>query len=57
MLASVIANANRSKRAKPYTPQQFIPKWDSKAPAEQRPEMSGEEMLRAAKRITRTMGG
>lgn len=57
MLASVIANVNRSKRSKPFKADQFIPQWDDKAPPERRQEMSGEEMLRAVKRYNRTMGG
>jgi hypothetical protein len=57
MLASIIANSNRAKRAKPYTAEQFIPKWDAGARPERKPEMNGEEMLRAVKRYNRTMGG
>ena len=57
MLSSVIANVNRSKRSKPLKPEQFMPKWDSKARPERRPEMSGEEMLRAVKRAHRALGG
>lgn len=57
MLASVIANSNRTKASKPYKAEQFIPKWDPNAYPERRPEMSGEDMLRAVKRINKTMGG
>jgi hypothetical protein len=57
MLATVIANANRAKRTRPYKADQFMPKWDAKAPAERKQEMSGEDMLRAVKRLNRTMGG
>lgn len=57
MLASVIANSNRSKSSKPYRADQFIPKWDKNAPAERRPEMSPEEMIRAVKRANKAMGG
>lgn len=57
MLAAVIANANRSKNAKPYRAEQFIPKWDADARPEVRPEMSGEDMLRAVKRINKQLGG
>lgn len=57
MLASVIANVNRAKRTKPYRAEQFIPKWDADARPERRPEMSGEDMLRAVRRYNRRMGG
>jgi hypothetical protein len=57
MLASVIANSNRTKRSKPYKADQFIPKWDVNARPEQRPEMSPDEMLRAVKRAHKMMGG
>lgn len=57
MLASVVANAQRSKRGRPYKPEQFIPKWDPKAAADRRPEMTGEEMLRAVRRANKAMGG
>jgi hypothetical protein len=56
-LCSVIANANRSKRQKPFTPKQFMPKWDPKALPEQRQEMTGEEMLRAVRRANKALGG
>jgi hypothetical protein len=51
-LMSVLANVNRSRRQRPYTAEQFMPQWDAEAPKQRRPEMSGEEMLRAAKRMT-----
>lgn len=54
---SVLANVNRGKRQRPYTAQQFMPKWDPEAPPERKPEMSGEEMLEAVKGYQRTMGG
>lgn len=57
MLASVIANANRTKSTKPYRADQFIPKWDAGAHPERRPEMTGEDMLRAVKRINKRLGG
>lgn len=57
MLCSVIANANRGKRSKPFEAKQFMPKWDPDAPPERRPELSGEEMLRAVKRAHKALGG
>jgi len=57
MLAAVIANSNRSKRAKPYRAEQFIPRWDSDARPERRPEMTGQEMLKAVKKINKAIGG
>lgn len=56
-LAAVVANVNRSKRQRPYRPEQFIPKWDPEAPPERRPQMSGDEMLRAVKGINASMQG
>lgn len=55
MLQATIANVNRSKRTRPYQTQQFLPRW-GKAPEAQGP-MSGEDMLRAVKKINRTLGG
>lgn len=54
---ALLANVNRAKRIRPYTAQQFMPKWDPEAPPERRPEMSGEEMLQAVKGYQRTMSG
>lgn len=56
-LMSVLANVNRSKRTRPYTTEQFMPKWDGSAPPERKAEMSGEEILRAVKGYQRTMAG
>ena len=57
MLASVIANVNRTKSQRPYRAEQFIPKWDRDAPPERTPEMDGRDMLRAVKRAHKAMGG
>lgn len=54
---AVLANVNRRKGAKPYTAEQFIPRWDPEAPRQRRPEMSGQEMLQAVKSINKRMGG
>lgn len=54
---AVLANVNRRKGAKPYTADQFIPRWDREAPPERKPEMSGDEMLRAVKSINKRLGG
>lgn len=56
-LMSVIANANRSKSQRPYSAEQFMPKWDPEALPDRRPEMDGEQMLRAVKRMHRGMAG
>ena len=56
MLASVIANVNRSKKQRPYTAEQFMPKWERRRQVNTG-EMSGEDMLRAVKRIHKAMGG
>lgn len=55
MLAATFANSNRTKRQKPYTADQFMPKWEAKAEASR--EMDGEEMLRAVRGINKAMGG
>lgn len=58
MLQSTLANVNREKKVKPYTFEQFMPGWGKSAEDAERPrEMDPREMLRAAKRITRGMGG
>jgi hypothetical protein len=57
MLSSVIANAQRSKRTKPFEPKQFLPKWDPNAPPERRPEMSGQDMLSAVRKANKALGG
>lgn len=57
MLCSVIANSNRGKSSRPFTPAQFVPKWDPKALPERQPEMTGEDMLRAVKRAHKALGG
>ncbi len=56
MLASVFANANRSKKRRPFKPEDFIPKWDNPA-RWQRAEQSDEDMLRVVRRLNRAMGG
>lgn len=56
MLASVIANVNRSKKQRPYQAEQFMPKWERRQTV-RTGEMSGEDMLRAVKRIHKAMGG
>ena len=56
-LMSVIANVNRGKSQRPYRAEQFLPRWDPEAPAEHRPEMDGEQILRAVKRAQRRMTG
>jgi hypothetical protein len=57
MLASVVANVNRGRSQRPYSAEQFMPKWDKDARPDRRPEMSAEDMLRAVKRAHKAMGG
>jgi hypothetical protein len=57
MLASVIANVNRSKGQRPFKADQFKPKWERRKPVQQGEAMDGESMLRAVKRIHKAMGG
>jgi len=57
MLQATIANVNRSKRERPYKAEQFAPKWERRQPVDGNGEMSGEDMLRAVKRIHKAMGG
>lgn len=38
ILASVIANCNRSEKQAPYSPEQFMPKWDAEPEQPQTPE-------------------
>jgi len=54
MLQATLANVNRSKRQRPYKPDQFKAEWGVVKP--QGP-MSGEDMLAAVKRINAGMGG
>jgi hypothetical protein len=54
MLQATIANVNRGKGAKPYTAEQFLPRWGLSKPAG---PMTGEDMLRAVKRANKAMGG
>jgi hypothetical protein len=55
MLQATIANVNRSKKTRPYKAEQFVPEWGSGSRSSA--PMSGEDMLRAVKRINRGMGG
>lgn len=58
MLQSTIANVNRERKVKPYTPEQFLPGWGRPEGDAARPrEMDPHEMLQAVKRINRGMGG
>lgn len=54
---AIIANVNRGKRQKPFTPDQFRPKWDPDARPERRPAMDGQEILRTVKRVNKSLGG
>jgi hypothetical protein len=56
MLASVIANVNRSKKQRPYPAEQFMPKWQVRA-AQQSDPSDPESMLRTVKRLHKAMGG
>lgn len=55
MLQATIANVQRGKGRRPYEAAQFLPKWGIAKP--DTGPMSGEEMLRAVKRLNRNMGG
>jgi hypothetical protein len=55
MLMSTLANLNRSKKQRPYEQKQFLPKWGYEAP--QQGPMTGDDMLRAVKRLNKQMGG
>jgi len=55
IVASVIANVNRGKGAKPFTPQDFMPR-----PAEKKaapPKQPAEEQIALARAITKANGG
>jgi len=56
MLASVIANVNRSKKQRPYTAEQFLPKWQAKRETEGG-ELDPEQLLRTVRRLHKAMGG
>jgi hypothetical protein len=53
-LMAVIANGNRGRGQRAYTASDFMPKWETKAGAQ---EMDGDAMLRAIKGINKAMGG
>ena len=57
MLQATVANVNRSKKQRPFKAEQFVPKWERRRPVDGNGEMSGEDMLRAVKRIHKAMGG
>lgn len=54
MLQATIANVNRGKGQRPYTGEQFTPKWGVMKPTG---PMTGEDMLRAVKKANKAMGG
>lgn len=56
MLASVIANVNRSKKQRPYTAEQFLPKWQASRQTENG-ELDPEQLLRTVRRLHKAMGG
>jgi hypothetical protein len=55
MLQATIANVNRGKTQRAYEPDQFLPRWGKTKTAAG--PMSGEDMLRAVKRLHKGMGG
>ena len=57
MLQATIANVNREKKIRPYTAEQFLPKWERRKMSDGNGEMSPEDMLRAVKRIHKAIGG
>lgn len=56
MLQATIANVNRGKRQKPYTPDQFMPKWGR---AKELPAggLDGYALLDKVKKLNKQMGG
>jgi len=51
IVASTVANANRGKKSRRFSPADFIPKWDRRA------GMSWQEQLAKVKAINHEMGG
>lgn len=51
-LQATIANAQRSKKQRPYKAEQFVPRWGRRRPDG---PMSGEDMLRTVKGLHRGM--
>ena len=58
-LMALLANCNRDSKRKPspYKPDDFMPDFDGKRKPQPRRAMTNEEMLAAAQRINRMMGG
>ncbi len=54
IVASTLANVNRTKDAKVFTPQDFIPEFDH---AEEREEQSPEEQLQIVELLNASLGG
>ena len=55
MLMALIANVNRAKSRRPYRTDEFRPRWDPDAPPTPRPQQTPEEMLKAVKKLHRSM--
>lgn len=55
MLQATIANVNRGKNQKAYEAEAFMPRWGVAKP--KAGPMSGYDMLEAAKRLNKRMGG
>jgi hypothetical protein len=56
MLQATLANVNRAKSVKPYTAEQFMPKWGV-AKRQAAGPMDPYELLRAVKKANRALGG
>lgn len=56
MLSAVIANVNRAKAVKPYTAEQFMPKWGV-AKSRAAGPMDPYDLLRMAKKANKALGG
>lgn len=56
MLASVVANVQRGRKQRPYSADQFLPKWQARQSAGGN-ELDPEQMLRTVKRLHKAMGG
>lgn len=50
-MCAIIANVNRGKRGRQYTPKDFMPYWG------ERPEQTWQEQLAAIKQINAALGG
>ncbi|MEU5950654.1 DUF4035 domain-containing protein [Micromonospora sp. NPDC047465] len=57
IIASTIANANRGKHGRRFTPEDFLPRWDQRGAAAPAGEQTGEDHLRLIRSLNKAMGG